>query len=155
MTSDTTKKDEAESHEALATKSQAQLKREMRARMRHLDTGASTDFMNELFSRQVNGFVDFLREQSVVGVAVGLVLGTQIKTVVDQFVSSFLNPTLGLILPGVGGLASQDFRLHANGKTVVFTWGAFVSTLISFTVIAMLVYYTFRALRLDKLKKKA
>jgi large-conductance mechanosensitive channel len=145
--------DTDESNELLASKSQAQLKREVRARLKHLGPAASAQFTNSRLNKQVSGFTDFLREQSVVGVAVGLVLGTQIKTVVDQFVSSFLNPVLGLILPGVGSLASKSFKVEANNKIEIFSWGAFVSTLISFLVITILVYYTFKLLRLDKLKK--
>jgi large conductance mechanosensitive channel protein len=104
-------------------------------------------------SKEISGFADFLREQSVVGIAVGLVLGTQIKVIVDQFVSSFLNPALGILLPGTGGLAKKNFTVYARGKPEVFYWGAFVSTLISFVFLAAIVYYTIKALKLDKLKK--
>lgn len=104
-------------------------------------------------SKEITGFADFLREQSVIGIAVGLVLGTQIKVIVDQFVSSFLNPALGIILPGTGGLAKKSLTIYARGKPEIFYWGAFVSTLISFIFLAAIVYYTIKALRLDRLKK--
>ena len=105
-------------------------------------------------SKQVSGFVDFLREQSVVGLAVGLVLGTQVKAVVDQIVADFINPLTSLILPGKGELQSKIFTLHLNGKHAVFAWGSFANSLLTFVIVAAVVYYTFKALRLDKLSKK-
>jgi large conductance mechanosensitive channel len=104
--------------------------------------------------KQINGFVDFLREQSVVGLAIGLVLGTQAKVLVDQMIASFINPLVGLLLPGQGALNEKIFTLHINGKTAAFGWGAFVSSLLTFVVVAAVVYFVFKGLRLDKLDKK-
>ena len=109
---------------------------------------------DSLVGKQVRGFVDFLREQSVVGLAIGLVLGTQAKALVDQIVISFLNPVIGLLLPGEGTLKQKTFELTLNGKTAEFGWGAFVSSLMTFVLVAAIVYYVFRGLRLDKLDKK-
>lgn len=107
-----------------------------------------------LAGRQVQGFVDFLREQSVVGLAIGLVLGTQVKALVDQMVLSFFNPLIGLILPGEGTLKEKFFEITFNGKTEKFLWGSFLSTLITFVIVAAIVYYVFKGLGLDKLDKK-
>jgi large conductance mechanosensitive channel len=100
------------------------------------------------------GFVDFLREQGVVGLAVGLVLGTQIKTLVDQLVASFINPLVGLVLPGGGSLAEQTFHMSFRHEGADFGWGAFVAQFISFLVVAAIVYYVVKGLKLDKLDKK-
>jgi len=105
-------------------------------------------------SKQVRGFVDFLREQSVVGLAIGLVLGTQAKALVDQMVLSFFNPITGLLLPGEGTLKQKEAVVHWAGKSEVFAWGAFVSSLLTFVLVAAVVYYVFKGLRLDKLDKK-
>lgn len=102
----------------------------------------------------VVGFVDFLREQSVVGLAVGLVIGTQVKALADQLIASFINPLIGLVLPGRGALDQKVFALHLNHKTADFAWGSFVATLLSFITTAAVVYFVFKALKLDKLTKK-
>ena len=102
----------------------------------------------------LEGFMNFIREQGVVGLAVGLVLGTQVKVVVDTFIASFLNPILGIILPGSGDLSQKVFIFDAWGKRAEFAWGQFVYVLISFVAIAAIIYYIVKALRLDKLKKK-
>jgi large conductance mechanosensitive channel protein len=102
----------------------------------------------------LQGFTDFVREQGVVGLAVGLVLGTQVKTLVDQLVTSFINPLLGLLLPGKGNLVDKVFHVTFRGKGADFTWGAFLSQFISFLVVAFVVYTVVHRLKLDKLDKK-
>lgn len=102
----------------------------------------------------LQGFVDFIRSQGVVGLAIGFVIGTQAKALVDQMSNSFVNPLLGLIVGSGDGLTSKTFDLTLSDKTATFTWGAFVYSLINFLIIAAIIYFTFRILRLDKLDKK-
>lgn len=104
--------------------------------------------------RHVSGFMAFVREQGVVGLAVGLVLGTQVKTLVDQLVASFINPLLGLVLPGGGNLADKTFSFTFHGKTADFGYGAFIAVLISFMTVAAIIYFIVKGLKLDKLDKK-
>jgi len=103
--------------------------------------------------KHVTGFADFLREYGVVGLAVGFVFGAQVKSVVDQLTASFLNPILGLVLPGTGaGLNQKTFTIHTDGKTQIFAWGAFVDTLISFVLIAIIIYFVIKLFKLERLK---
>lgn len=104
--------------------------------------------------RVVSGFVDFLREQSVVGLAIGLVIGSQVKALADQLIASFINPLIGLILPGTGALDKKVFFLHFSGKSAAFAWGSFVAVLLSFITTAAVIYFVFKSLKLDKLTKK-
>lgn len=104
--------------------------------------------------QHVNGFMDFVREQGVVGLAVGLVLGVQVKSVVDQLVASFVNPVIGLLLPGSGGLAEKTFTISVFSKRAVFAYGAFIAVMISFLVVAAIVYFVVKGLKLDRLDKK-
>lgn len=105
-------------------------------------------------NKQVTGFLDFLREQSVVGLAIGLVIGTQVKQLVDQIVLQFINPFLGLVLPGAGTLEEKTFTLHLGDKMATFGWGAVANTLLSFIIVAALVYAAFKMLHLENLAKK-
>lgn len=100
------------------------------------------------------GFVDFLREQSVVGLAIGLIIGAQTKSLADQLIASFINPLLGLVMPGKGALDQQTFVLHLNDKTATFAWGSFIAVLLSFLTTAAVVYFVFKFLKLDRLTKK-
>jgi large conductance mechanosensitive channel len=105
-------------------------------------------------NKQMNGFVDFLREQSVVGLAIGLVIGTQVKQLVDSVVANFFNPLIGLFLPGKGTLADQNFAVQVGHKVATFGYGSFLMTLLNFVLVAAIVYAVFRGLKLDKLTKK-
>jgi large conductance mechanosensitive channel len=120
--------------------------------------GAATARRNLLerlgLDKHINGFMDFVREQGVIGLAVGLVLGVQVKTVVDQLVASFVNPIIGLLLPGSGDLAAKTFTISVFSKHAVFAYGAFIAVTISFITVAAVVYFVVRGLKLDRLDKK-
>lgn len=104
--------------------------------------------------KHMSGFMNFVREQGVIGLAVGLVLGVQVKSVVDQLVASFVNPIIGLVLPGQGGLAEKTFTVSVASKHAVFAYGAFIAVLISFLTVAAVVYFGVKALKLENIDKK-
>lgn len=104
--------------------------------------------------QEFGGFVEFLRTQGVVGLAIGFIIGTQAKVLVDQFSASFVNPILGLMLGTGNNLTAEKFSLTINGNTAVFAWGQFLFVFINFVITAAIVYFAFRWLRLDKLDKK-
>ena len=98
----------------------------------------------------MKGFVDFIREQGVVGLAVGFILGGAISKVVASMVSDIINPILGIFLGATSDLANVYFQI----ASVKIMWGSFLGNLINFIIIAMVVYFGFKGLKLDKLDKK-
>ena len=94
----------------------------------------------------MKGFLNFIKTQGVVGLAVGFILSTQISQLVNSIVNDFINPFLGLLLGTEGNLDKAYFTI---GKSQ-FMWGSFVNSLINFLIIAFLLYFLIRALRLDK-----
>lgn len=123
------------------------------ARKRALKTVRKTSKRTGLY-----GFTDFIREQGVVGIAIGLVFAAQVKVVVDQFLASFVNPILGLILPGAGDLSQKKVTLtihELSNKTAEFAWGQFIYVLMSFILTALIIFYVFKSLKLEKLKKSS
>ena len=97
----------------------------------------------------MKSFLEFIRERGVVGLAVGFILGGAVSQLVASFINDILNPLLGLVLGSVGGLKTATFSvLGAN-----IAWGDFVTVLINFIVVAAVVFYGFKLLRLDKLDK--
>jgi large conductance mechanosensitive channel len=106
----------------------------------------------ETASKQTSGFLDFIREQGVVTLAVGFIIGGAVTKLVNSFVVDIINPFLGLLL-GKVNLANSTLQL---GKATI-AWGSFVSALIDFVVIAAVVYFGFKFLHLDRIdidKKK-
>ena len=85
----------------------------------------------------MKGFRSFLLRGNVVDLAVGIVIGAAFTAVVNGFVNAFLNPIVGLITKKSGNFTSAHFTV--NG--VPFPYGALVSALISFVLIAFVIYY--------------
>jgi len=99
----------------------------------------------------VGGFVDFLREHAVVGLAIGFVIGVQAQTLVKQLVDSFINPAFTLLFGQA--LSQRTFILHWHDRAASFSWGAFVYGLMNFVFVMLAVYALFKYLKLDKLDK--
>ena len=101
----------------------------------------------------VNGFIDFLRERSVVGLAVGLVIGTQLKAIVDALNDNFINPIFGLLVDG-GALSERVFTATWRGREADLGWGAIVYQIIDFVFVMIVIYVVIKFFQLDKLDKK-
>lgn len=100
----------------------------------------------------VHGFVNFLREHAVVGVAVGFIIGLQAQTLMKQLVESFLTPLLNLFL---GDVNKKQTVLSLGDKTATFAWGKFVYSLVAFLFVLLAVYLIIKLLKLDRLEKPA
>jgi large conductance mechanosensitive channel len=102
----------------------------------------------------LQGFVDFVREQGVVGVAVGLIIGLGAKSLVDSFVAAFVNPIIGVVMGG-SNLSNRFMCLNSTDGvcTSKIAYGLFLNELISFVIIAFIVYFVVIILKLDKLDK--
>lgn len=138
----------------LAEKSHAELERETRARLKHLDSDSAAKLLDEVVRRPVHGFANFLRAHAIVGLAIGFVLGTQVTLLATSLINSFLSPFLQL-LTGKQGLKAQTFTLHFNGNSAVFHWGSFVFALIDFLFVVAVLYVIIKVLRLEKLDKES
>ena len=98
----------------------------------------------------MKGFIDFVRERGVVGFAVAFILGGAVTKVVSSLVTDIINPILGLILSKTKSLESMYFKI-AGAKIM---WGHFISVLVDFFILAAVVYFIVRALKLEKIDKK-
>ena len=106
--------------------------------------------------KQVKGFVDFIRTQGVIGLAVGLLLGTAAGLLVRSFIDNVIMPPIGLLLGSSDGLNGLSWTIGAteDGAPVAINYGIFFNDLINFAVIALVVYIVFHMLGLTKLDKK-
>lgn len=100
--------------------------------------------------KHFKGFLDFIREQGVVGLAVGFLLGGAVSKTVTSFVTDIVNPIIGAIFGAAGNLNAATFTL--GGATIA--WGNFVSTIIDFLIIALVVYVGVRVLGIGRADKK-
>jgi large conductance mechanosensitive channel len=99
---------------------------------------------------RVQGFIDFVKEQGVVGLAIGFILGGSVTVVVKSLVDDILNPLIGLLLG-----RAKDFNAYAiHVGNASINWGRFANNLLNFIIIALVVYAGFKILKLDRLQKE-
>lgn len=82
------------------------------------------------------GFKQFLLRGNVVDMAVGVVIGAAFATVVSGFVKDLLTPSIAAIVKAPD-FSSFFFTIHGSK----FLYGDFVNALISFLIVAAVVYY--------------
>lgn len=101
------------------------------------------------------GFIDFVREQGVVGIGVGFVVGSSAAVLIKSIVSNLLNPLIGVIMGGTN-LANKVICLNTQAGVCKNTlnYGQVISDVISFLLILVVVYFVIKGLRLEKLDKK-
>lgn len=89
----------------------------------------------------IKEFVEFVREKGVIGLAVGIIVGGAVTKMVNAIVEDFVNPIIGYITGAAGDLAT--FAYTVPGTDIVFKWGDFLSNLINFLSILLVVYLIF------------
>lgn len=101
--------------------------------------------MKKLFAE----FRKFINRGSVVDLAVGVMIGAAFKAIVDSLVNDIISPLIGLF--GENNLA--EYAWTVGGVTV--GWGAFVSAIINFIIMAFILMLIVKAMnRISKLGKK-
>ncbi len=93
----------------------------------------------------MNNFITFIREQGVIGLAIGFILGGAVGKVVASLVNDVIMPVIALALGSTEGLKGLSY-LGVN-------YGMFISSLVDFVIIAAVIYFVFKRLGLDKLDK--
>ncbi|XHH10276.1 MAG: MscL family protein [Candidatus Bathyarchaeia archaeon] len=83
-----------------------------------------------------NEFKDFLSKYKILGLAIAFVLGIYLGTLVQSVVNGFIMPLIGLLLPIPGNLAEESFKVG----TQEFMYGAFLSALITFVIVAFIAF---------------
>ncbi len=84
----------------------------------------------------VKGFRDFITRGNLIDLAVAVVIGTAFTAIVTAIVKDLITPLIGAIW-GTHNFASLDFKVHGS----TFAIGDLVNAVISFLIIAAVVYY--------------
>lgn len=95
-------------------------------------------------------FMDFLKEYKIIGLAIAFIIGAAATTLIKSLVDSIIMPIITPFIPG-GAWQTATFTL---GK-IVISWGAFLSALINFIIIAFAVFLMAKfLLKEEKVGKK-
>ena len=85
----------------------------------------------------MDGFKKFLLRGNVVDLAVAVVIGAAFGAVVTAFVEAFITPLVGVVTGASGDFSAKTFTV----ADVVFPFGKFIQALLSFVIIAAVVYF--------------
>ena len=93
----------------------------------------------------MGGFREFLLKTNALALAIGVIIGAALGTVVNSLVNDIIMPPIGYALGGVD-FADLKYVLSpaVNGDPtteVAIRWGLFVNSIITFIVIALVVYW--------------
>src|SRR5512141_2295454 len=91
----------------------------------------------------IGEFKAFLLKTNALALAVGVIIGVALGNVVASLVKDIIMPPIGMLLGGVD-FTSLRIVLSDNAdaaKVVAINWGTFVNTVISFIIIAFVVFW--------------
>lgn len=98
------------------------------------------------------GLINFLKEHSVFGLAIGVIIGQASKDLIDSIVGGFFMPFISLLVPAEG---FENLIFELDG--VIFNFGLILKNLLVFLIVMILLYvFIKRLLKRDDLiiKKK-
>lgn len=84
----------------------------------------------------LQGFKDFIMKGNVVDLAVGVVIGVAFGSVVTALVKGFVMPLIG-VFGGTPDFSTVSFTVNGS----VFPIGEFINALLSFLIIAAVIYF--------------
>lgn len=99
-------------------------------------------------------FKTFAMRGNVVDLAVGVVIGAAFGKIVTSLVGGLVMPVIGLLIGGVNFNELSIVLQEAVGETaaVELKYGAFIQTLVDFTIIAFAIFMVIKLM--NRLKKK-
>jgi large conductance mechanosensitive channel len=86
----------------------------------------------------VGEFRAFLLKTNALALAVGVIIGGALGTVVNSLVNDIIMPPVGLLLGGVD-FAQLAINLNADGSAAI-RYGAFINAIIAFVIVAFVVW---------------
>jgi large conductance mechanosensitive channel len=102
----------------------------------------------------MNEFKAFAVKGNVVDMAVGIIIGAAFGKIVTALVSGVIMPPIGVLLGGVdfSDLAIVVKEAVGDAPAVVISYGAFIQTLLDFTIVAFAIFLLVKGI--NNLKKK-
>lgn len=104
----------------------------------------------------IKEFRDFIAKGNVMDLAVGIIIGAAFTAIVSSLVGDIINPVLGLVLGGIdftnmyavmSGTVPEGVGLATARESgaAVFAYGAFITAVINFLIIAFVVFLLVKA----------
>lgn len=113
-------------------------------------------------SKFLNEFKEFAIKGNAIDMAVAVVLGAAFGAIVNSLVNDLIMPCVGVLLGGVDfaqlAITLKDAVVGADGtvekEAVLFSYGKFINTIISFIIISFTIFLLIKSLNAAKRKKE-
>ena len=96
----------------------------------------------------IQEFKEFAMKGSLIDMAVGIIIGAAVGKMVSTLVENILMPIIGIFM---GGVNFQDLSITVGDAAIGY--GAFIQSLIDFTIIAFVIFMILKAIA--KMKRNA
>jgi len=83
-----------------------------------------------------NEFMEFISKYKVMGLAVAFIIGVYLGGLVNALVKDLILPIIGLVIPGLGDLATYEITFAQQ----IFRVGDFLAALITFIIVAFVIF---------------
>lgn len=111
----------------------------------------------------ISEFKDFAMKGNLIDMAVGFVMGSAFATMVKNFIDGVFMPA---IQPVMGGIDLSEWKMvlrepvtGADGTVIdagwIINWGQFLTSLISFIIVAFVMFLIIKAMNKAKKKEEA
>jgi large conductance mechanosensitive channel len=89
-------------------------------------------------------FRDFIARGNVMDLAVGIIIGAAFTAIVTSLVNDLINPIIGFIIGGLD-FSSYQVSFGAGEHAATLRYGAFLTAVINFLIIAWVVFMLVKA----------
>ncbi|WP_251158541.1 large-conductance mechanosensitive channel protein MscL [Caniella muris] len=102
----------------------------------------NTDKVKEKSKGFIAEFKEFISRGSVIDLAVGMIIGSAFTAIVKSLVDDIVMPVIGIIIGGINFSDIKTVIVPASGNVaeVAIMWGNFISAVINFLLIALVVF---------------
>ena len=109
-------------------------------------------------------FKDFAMKGSVVDLAVGMIIGSAFTSIVNSFVNDIISPLIGKMTNGIDfsklyvSLDGNTYATLADAQeagAAVLTYGNFITAIINFLIVALVIFLVFKKLLAPRKKEEA
>lgn len=96
----------------------------------------------------IQEFKEFISKGNVMNLAVGVIIGAAFQNIVTALTDSFINPLIALITGGAEKDEAGNLKLVGGVieiNNVVFDYGAFISAVLNFLIMAVILFAMVKA----------
>jgi len=101
-------------------------------------------------------FKEFAVKGNMIDMAVGIVIGSAFGKIIASLVTDVIMPPIGLLLGGVdfSSLSIVLKEVTETAEAVTLNYGAFINTLVDFTIIAFAIFMVVKGINSAKKKEE-